>query len=123
MSKDLGASSADAADRVTDERSREGASPPSGSVPTGAGAFTPAPWRFDGRNLVGGNGERVVFSGHIGLAIGPRPHGWPNDNLLLAAPDLYAAVQALVNAIDYPNGRDAAYVQGRAALAKARGDA
>jgi hypothetical protein len=86
-----------------------------------AASFTPGPWSFDGRNLVGGNGERVLFSGHIGIAIASKPQGWANDNLLLAAPDLYEALAGFIAYLDKGEGylSGALEQQMRDAVAKA----
>jgi hypothetical protein len=96
-------------DRVTDERSREGASPPSGSVPHGAGAFTPGPWRvvdipmYPQEGIVGPSGEHVAEMGHDGEARHGRERH--DARLIAAAPDLYEALGRALDNLETIDGR------------------
>ena len=115
-------------DRVTDERSREGASPPSGSVPTGA-EFLPGPW-FIKDGLIRApdldpNGQPEApwcvaqvfpFAGHGG------DRSVANANLIAAAPELFEALLIAVAVLDRAGIIWMGEVKARAALAKARGE-
>lgn len=86
-------------DRVTDERSREGASPPYGSVPTGAGDWTPGPWDAVSFKEGRGIGWAVIDDRHHNLArvysqSASRIRGIAEANarLIAAAPEMARAL-------------------------------
>jgi hypothetical protein len=96
-------------------------------------AHTPGPWSASGQGcayVLGGNPSFVVADCNA-----DRPHraeDFANARLIAAAPDLLAALEACVDAMRnglpgrekacHP-GRTLAYKHGRAAIAKARGQA
>jgi hypothetical protein len=98
-------------DRATDapHGAAEEASPPSGSVPTGAGAFTPAPWRVDNPVLPRDGWGAREGEDRCELTCLPHPtfdaieiyarrqrddyaEHEANARLIAAAPDLYEAL-------------------------------
>lgn len=83
---------------------------------------TPGPWETVKGYLVGSNGERVLFSGHLGLCLAPLPADNANDSLAKAAPELYEALLELRFVGNQMARRKAARAKADAALAKARGE-
>ena len=90
--------------------------------------FTPGPWRYDRTNGSPTTGEHMIAGAKPGYLAEVRDCGsgdvHANAHLIAAAPDLYAALYALLKANlscddDNIDAADAA----RAALAKARGEA
>ena len=90
--------------------------------------FTPGPWRYDRTNGSPTTGEHMIAGAKPGYLAEVRDCGSgdvrANAHLIAAAPDLYAALYALLKANlscddDNIDAADAA----RAALAKARGEA
>lgn len=101
-----------------------------------AGAWTPGPWAYSEElranfSMVSG-AERVV----AGIPNDADPDGLAeqraNAHLIASAPDLYAALEALVTRRDRAvretggfvaaDGSDGRYARARAALARARGE-
>lgn len=124
--KDLGASAADATDRVGGLRPEpQDASQPSGRSPTGA--WTPGPWYFRleaVRTVIYHKAE--IGEKAIAVGAGSYPDHIANARLIAAAPDLFevcAALEAHIAALCEPASEGFA-IRDRlsAALAKARGE-
>lgn len=82
--------------------------------------YTPGPWFYNGTELLGADGTKVVFTSHK-IALGSVtsfPSGPANAALAIAAPDLLVALQAVVSVADRAT---AEFDMARAAIAKATG--
>ena len=87
---------------------------------------TPAPWRWDGDSIVGPDDAVVLH-----LDYTHATHGNPdlvapnsrNEDLIIAAPDLLAALERLLAFVPVVYRNDPICEQARAAIAKARGEA
>lgn len=88
--------------------------------------FTPGPWSFDGRDVVGMVGEiDTCIAECFDHSSIDRHNAKANAYLIAAAPELYEALELLVSYGDvfaYRAGTENPYLKGKAALAKARGE-
>ena len=84
---------------------------------------TPGPWETRDGYLVGANGKRVLFSGHLGLCLAPLPASNPDDAVVRAAPELLEALEELhlKAVVGTDEERHAALDKAWAAISKARG--
>lgn len=80
--------------------------------------FTPGPWRRGqtGNLRIYGPDGMGEHSGVVAEVKSKNGHQTANAHLIAAAPDLYEALEEVIAATGYSNGK------ARAALAKARGE-
>ena len=90
--------------------------------------WTPGPWRYDRTNGSPTTGEHMIAGAKPGYLAEVRDCGSgdvrANAHLIAAAPDLYAALEAMTARMSLYSGHhdDALTAMGKAALAKARGE-